>query len=185
MVSEYLTNLELRNQVKKTAMVSIIPIFFILFYLIKFTSEIIVGLFTIFMISASFFISVLILSGCFQMFYISQLHCLAISLVYAFGAHNVFVFYNIWNQAESLVPEFTENIEMRLAYTFRRSKKSLELSEGTTVIGFLALGFTRINSIQSFSVYLAFVIALNTFLSLIYLPCLVILMEARRLEKLK
>lgn len=72
-----------------------------------------------------------------------------------------------------------------MAYTIRRTRKSLELTQGTTVIAFFALGFTRINSIKSFTVYFGFIILINVVLSLIYLPCGVILMESRKLEELK
>jgi 5-bromo-4-chloroindolyl phosphate hydrolysis protein len=87
----------------------------------------IIPTFSLFAISMSFFVAVVILGGIFRSFYISHLHCVAISFIYAIAAQNIFVFFNIWSQAKYLIPEFNQNINMRLAYTWNRARKSLEL----------------------------------------------------------
>ena len=65
MVSEHITNKVLRNLVKRTALVSLLTIFILFAYIAFFTQQAMVATFTIFIVSASFFMSVLVLSGVF------------------------------------------------------------------------------------------------------------------------
>jgi predicted RND superfamily exporter protein len=72
---------------------------------------------------------------------------------------------------------------MRLSYTFKRTRKALELSLGTSFIAFFALGYTRLTAIKSFAWYAVTLILVNYVLTLVFLPPIFVWYEKKYLKK--
>jgi len=128
----------------------------------------------------------IITSGIFQISYFGFLQIIGIFLVIGIAADDIFVFMDAWKQSEHVAPEvmYKENdnlpngaLKRRMAYTIRRSVRSMSITSTTTAAAFFANVFSPIMPIKSFGVFSGFLIPMNFLLVVIVMPCTIIWYE--------
>jgi len=137
------------------AIASFVAVFFYLRIMLGSWFLTAVGMFEIFM---SLPLSWLFYSYIFQIKYFSPLNVLAIFIVIAIGADDIFVFMDAYNQSASKGPEVLSSLESRMSYVYRRSGSAMLLTSATTCSAFLCTLASPIAGTRSFGIFAAFVI---------------------------
>ena len=99
----------------------------------------------------------------------SALQMLIIFLLLGISADNFFVFHDAWTQAFTY-HQMKEDIEKRMAYTYRRAVKAILITSGTTAVAFLSTCFSPLMPIASFGIWAATVIGIDYILTITMLP---------------
>ena len=160
-----------------SAGVNLFPFFFMYFCLVFYLKSFVIPMIILMLITSSFFVALVICGGMAEAYYISYLHTTMISMIYALGVNNVFVFNSIWTQAKCLIPEYNQDQKMRLSYTWKRTRKALELTQGTTCNAFFCLAYTPLHAIKSVCMYTSVLIFINYLLILVFIPPLFVWYE--------
>jgi predicted RND superfamily exporter protein len=117
-----------------------------------------VGIFEIFLaIPVSWFI----FSVVFQIKYFATLNALAIFIVAAIGADDIFIFMDAYKQSKFRNPENLVDLETRMSWVYRRTGTAMAITSATTCAAFLCTLITPLASIQSFGVFAAVVIFID------------------------
>jgi len=136
------------------AIASFLAVFFYLRFMLGSWFLTAVGMFEIVM---SLPLSWLFFSYIFQVKYFSTLNVLAIFIVMAIGADDIFVFMDAYKQSASK-KEHLSSLESRMSYVFRRSGSAMLLTSVTTCSAFLCTLASPITDTRSFGIFAAFVI---------------------------
>ena len=119
----------------------------------------------------------------FQITFFMSLNFCAIFVVCGVAADDVFVFTDAWNQTATYEQlndpndDKLTNYEKRMNYTWRRAFKSMLTTSCTTLVAFLATGFSRLMPISAFGFFSATLIFINFFYANVTYPCFLILYE--------
>eukprot|EP01082_Thalassiosira_pseudonana_P011165 g10693.t1 g10693 contig4:2350344-2354045(-) len=112
-----------------------------------------VGLFEIFFsIPVAWFIFTVV----FQIKYFATLNSLAIFIVAAIGADDIFIFMDAYKQSQYHA-ELLGDFETRMSWVYRRTGTAMAITSATTCAAFLCTLITPLTSIQSFGIFAAFV----------------------------
>ncbi|KAL7471675.1 hypothetical protein ACHAXS_011976 [Conticribra weissflogii] len=116
-----------------------------------------VGLFEIFFsIPVAWFIFTVI----FQIKYFATLNSLAIFVVAAIGADDIFIFMDAYKQSQYHV-DILCDLETRMSWVYRRTGVAMAITSATTCAAFLCTLITPLTSIQSFGIFAAVVIFID------------------------
>jgi hypothetical protein len=117
-----------------------------------------VGFFEIFFsIPVSWFIFTVV----FQIKYFATLNSLAIFIVAAIGADDIFIFMDAYKQSKYRDPKNLVDLETRMSWVYRRTGTAMGITSATTCAAFLCTLITPLTSIQSFGVFAAVVIFID------------------------
>lgn len=97
----------------------------------------------------------------FQIKYFATLNSLAIFIVAAIGADDIFVFMDAYKQSKIRNPENLVDMETRMSWVYRRTGTAMLITSATTCSAFLCTLITPLTSIQSFGIFAAFVILID------------------------
>eukprot|EP00547_Thalassionema_nitzschioides_P004019 CAMPEP_0194205816 /NCGR_PEP_ID=MMETSP0156-20130528/5020_1 /TAXON_ID=33649 /ORGANISM="Thalassionema nitzschioides, Strain L26-B" /LENGTH=1066 /DNA_ID=CAMNT_0038932197 /DNA_START=76 /DNA_END=3276 /DNA_ORIENTATION=- len=116
-----------------------------------------VGLFEIFFaIPVSWFI----FSVVFQIKYFSTLNTLAIFIVAAIGADDIFIFMDAYKQSRYHL-DILVDLETRMSWVYRRTGSAMAITSATTCAAFLCTLITPLPFLQSFGIFAAIVIFID------------------------
>ena len=155
---------------------SVLSILFVFFYFIFHLRSIFLAFMGILIVLFSFPLTVVIVKGLCQVYYISQLHMLMIFIVLGIAADDIFVFIDAWRQSEK-IPEIKDDKLRRMAYTFRRSSRAMLVTSSTTAAAFLANVFSPIMPIKSFGIFSGVIVPANFLLVVCIFPSATIIYE--------
>ena len=101
---------------------------------------------------------------------------MALYIVLAIGADDVFVFMDAWRQARN-DPMVGDNLYARMVVTFRRTASAVFNTSLTTTVAFLATGVSPVMPINAFGIFAALAIAMNYVLVCTWWPAVVVVWE--------
>jgi len=146
--------------VTKDGLLAIFSFAFIFFWLRVNTASwflAFVGLFEIFFsIPIAWFIFTVI----FRIKYFATLNSLAIFVVAAIGADDIFIFMDAYKQSQYHL-DILVDMETRMSWVYRRTGTAMAITSATTCAAFLCTLITPLPSIQSFGIFAAVVIFID------------------------
>lgn len=136
-----------------------------------------VGLFEIFFsIPVAWFIFTVI----FQIKYFATLNSLAIFVVAAIGADDIFIFMDAYKQSQ-YHPELLGDLATRMSWVYRRTGVAMAITSATTCAAFLCTLITPLAAVQSFGVFAAVVIFID-YVLVMSLFCTAVIIYHQRFE---
>jgi hypothetical protein len=136
-----------------------------------------VGLFEIFIsIPVAWFIFTVI----FQIKYFATLNSLAIFVVAAIGADDIFIFMDAYKQSQ-YHPEILGDLATRMSWVYRRTGVAMAITSATTCLAFLCTLITPLTAIQSFGIFAAVVIFID-YVLVMTLFCTAVVIYHQRYE---
>jgi len=96
----------------------------------------------------------------FQIKYFSTLNTLALFIVAAIGADDIFIFIDAYKQSQYHLDILTD-LETRMSWVYRRTGTAMAITSATTCAAFLCTLITPLSSIQSFGIFAACVILID------------------------
>ena len=121
-------------------------------------------------------ISLFIYKDVCQIIYFSLLQMLVIFILLGISADNFFIFNDAWTQALAF-PKLREDMDRRMAFTYRRAVRAIIVTSGTTAIAFLSTCFSALMPIASFGVWAAMCVSVNFVLTITMFPCMLTIHE--------
>eukprot|EP01051_Picozoa_sp_SAG22_P023994 SAG22_NODE_6446_length_854_cov_1.358940_1_plen_220_part_10 len=106
-------------------------------------------------------------------FYI--LSFLAIYIILAIGADDIFVFMDAWRQSEFMGPEVNKNLHTRMAYAFSRAAKAMLITSATTFGAFVATAVSPLGEVATFGLFTALLVVANYIFVITYFPAAILL----------
>jgi len=97
----------------------------------------------------------------FQLKYFAGLNMLAIFIVLAIGADDIFVFLDAYKQSAHEGPEVLVDLETRMSWVYRRAGTAMLITSATTCSAFLCTCFTPLAEIMSFGIMASLVILMD------------------------
>lgn len=110
-------------------------------------------------------------------FYI--LSFLAIYVILAIGADDVFVFMDAWRQSATMGAEINRNLHTRMAYTYKRAAKAMLITSATTFGAFVATAVSPLGEVATFGLFTALLVVANYVFVITYFPAVVICYHRR------
>ena len=136
-----------------------------------------VGLFEIFFsIPVAWFIFTVV----FQIKYFATLNSLAIFVVAAIGADDIFIFMDAYKQSQ-YHPELLGDLATRMSWVYRRTGVAMAITSATTCAAFLCTLITPLPGVQSFGVFAAVVIFID-YVLVMSLFCTAVIIYHQRFE---
>lgn len=97
----------------------------------------------------------------FRIKYFAFLNSLAIFIVAAIGADDIFIFMDAYKQSKVRDVDNLMDLETRMSWVYRRTGKAMAITSATTCTAFLCTLITPLVNIKSFGIFAAFVILLD------------------------
>ena len=111
-----------------------------------------------------------------QMVFFPFINLLALLILIAIGADDVFVFYDTWLRMKAEHPTWSR--DQRMSSTFSHAIMSIFVTSFTTAAAFLANVVSNIIAIQCFGIFAALAIAANLAMMVTIMPAIVVVSEA-------
>jgi len=146
--------------VTKDAMLAIFSFAFIVFWLRINTGSWFLAWIGFFEIFFSIPISWFLFTVVFRIKYFATLNTLALFIVAAIGADDIFIFMDAYKQSQ-YHPEILVDLETRMSWVYRRTGTAMAITSATTCAAFLCTLITPLASLQSFGIFAAFVILID------------------------
>eukprot|EP00526_Cylindrotheca_closterium_P002020 CAMPEP_0113628530 /NCGR_PEP_ID=MMETSP0017_2-20120614/14784_1 /TAXON_ID=2856 /ORGANISM="Cylindrotheca closterium" /LENGTH=1069 /DNA_ID=CAMNT_0000538841 /DNA_START=11 /DNA_END=3220 /DNA_ORIENTATION=+ /assembly_acc=CAM_ASM_000147 len=97
----------------------------------------------------------------FRIEYFGTMNSLAIFIVAAIGADDIFIFMDAYKQSKHRDPDNLVDMETRMSWVYRRTGTAMAITSATTCSAFLCTLITPLTSIQSFGIFSAIVIFID------------------------
>ena len=111
-----------------------------------------------------------------QMVFFPFINLMALLLLIAVGADDVFVFYDTWLQVRDECPEWSR--DQRLSATFSHALLAIFVTSFTTAAAFMANLVSHITAIQCFGVFAALTVTANFIMMATITPAVICAIEA-------
>ncbi|KAL3943277.1 MAG: hypothetical protein SGBAC_002648 [Bacillariaceae sp.] len=147
--------------VVQDALLALFSFLFILFWLRVNTGSWFLAAIGFLEIFLSIPISWFFFAAVFQINYFGPLNSLAIFIVAAIGADDIFIFMDAYKLSKLRDPENLVDMETRMSWVYRRTGTAMAITSATTCSAFLCTLITPLTSIQSFGVFAAIVILID------------------------
>lgn len=85
------------------------------------------------------------------------------------AADDIFVYCDAWRQSAQIVA-IKDDLQRRLAYSWRRSFRAILVTSSTTAIAFLSNALSDIRPIRGFGIFAAIIIPVNFGLVIMIIP---------------
>ncbi|KAL7545699.1 hypothetical protein ACHAWF_009050 [Thalassiosira exigua] len=146
--------------VSKDAMLAIFSFAFIFFWLRVNTASWFLALIGLVEIFFSIPVAWFLFTVVFRIKYFATLNALALFVVAAIGADDIFIFMDAYKQSR-YHPEVLVDLETRMSWVYRRTGTAMGITSATTCAAFLCTLITPLPSIQSFGIFAAVVIFID------------------------
>lgn len=97
----------------------------------------------------------------FRIQYFGTMNSLAVFIVAAIGADDIFIFMDAYKQSKHRDPNNLVDMETRMSWVYRRTGTAMAITSATTCSAFLCTLITPLTSIQSFGIFSAIVILID------------------------
>lgn len=124
----------------------------------------------------------LIMDGIFQVRYFSFLNALALFIVAAIGADDIFIFMDGYKQSAYQSPEVLESLESRMSWVYRRTGSAMATTSATTCAAFLCTLVTPLAEVQAFGIFTSLVILMD-YVLVMSLFCTAVVIYHNKFEK--
>ena len=116
-------------------------------------------------------------AGVLQIKWLSFQHFLALYIVLAIGADDVFVFVDAWRQSFYAGPDVNRDLATRMSWVYRRAGLAMLITSLTTCASFIAMALSsrEIPDLQNFGIFTALVIAIDYALVMTWLTAIVVI----------
>ena len=104
----------------------------------------------------------------------STIHNLSVFIILGIAADDLFVFTDAWRQTGKF-PMTRDDMNRRMALTYRRASKAMLVTSLTTASAFLVTGFSDIMPISAFGILSATLILANYLLVISMYPAVLVL----------
>jgi predicted RND superfamily exporter protein len=133
-------------------------------------------------IAFSYPISIFVNRFIFQVDFFQTLNFIAVFVILGISADNVFVITDTWQQSgqyETLNPneDKHKNFQKRMNHTWRGATKAVSTTSFTTIMAFIATGFSKIMPISAFGFFAATLVAVNYVFAIVTFPACLIFFE--------
>jgi len=142
--------------VTQDAMLAIFSFVFVVVWLRVNTRSWFLALIGFFEIFFSLPIAWFLFTVVFRIKYFATLNTLAIFIVAAIGADDIFIFMDAYKQSQ-YHPEILCDLETRMSWVYRRTGTAMAITSATTCAAFLCTLITPLTSLQSFGIFAAVV----------------------------
>jgi len=122
---------------------------------------------------------------CFRIEYFTFLNSLALFIVAAIGADDIFIFMDTYRQSATPSPAdayILESLESRMSYVYRRTGSAMALTSATTCFAFLSTLATPLAGMRAFGIFTALVIFID-YVLVMTLFCTAVVIYHKKLEK--
>ena len=107
--------------------------------------------------------------------YFDTICSLALYIVMAIGADDVFIWFDAYKQSAYEAPEISASLETRFIWAWHKAASAMLVTSLTTCVAFFATSTSPMLSIKSFGYYTAFVIWLDYIFVITWLPAATVL----------
>ena len=107
--------------------------------------------------------------------YFDTICALALYIVMAIGADDVFIWFDAYKQSAYEAPEISGSLESRFIWAWHKAASAMLVTSLTTCVAFFATATSPLLSIKSFGYYTAFVIFLDYIYVITWLPAATVL----------
>jgi predicted RND superfamily exporter protein len=133
-------------------------------------------------IAFSYPVSIVLNKFIFQIEYFQTLNFIAVFVILGISADNVFVFIDSWQQTEQYEKlnqdeDKYKNFQKRMNHTWRGATKAVSTTSFTTIMAFIATGFSKIMPISAFGFFAATLVAVNYVFAIVTFPACLIFFE--------
>jgi hypothetical protein len=111
----------------------------------------------------------------FQYYWMGLLNFLSLFILLGIGADDIFIFVDAWKQSHAAGGHVNDSLETKLAWTWKRSAKTMLVTTTTTAAAFYANAFSTIPPIQEFGVFTGTLVIVNYLLVITWFPACLIL----------
>jgi len=121
---------------------------------------------------------------CFRIKYFSTLNTLALFIVAAIGADDIFIFMDAYRQSATPSPEdayILESLESRMSYVYRRTGSAMAITSATTCFAFLSTLSSPLIGMGAFGIFTALVIFID-YVLVMTLFCTAVVIYHNKLE---
>ena len=148
--------------VTRDAMLAIISIVFVFFYIRLQVRSWFLALIGMVEILLSLPVAWFLFSGVFRIEFFSFLNTLCIFLVAAIGADDIFIFIDAYRQsAYSQDPTVLESLESRMSWVYRRTGTAMAITSATTCCAFLCTLLSPLAGTKAFGIFAALVVLVD------------------------
>ncbi len=96
---------------------------------------------------------------------------LVVYIILGISTDNFFVVTDAWTQATAF-PKMAEDLDSRMAFTYRRAVKAITVTSATTAIAFLATAASKIRPIAAFGLFAFSLVIVNYTITVFAFHCL-------------
>mmetsp|Transcript_27636 Transcript_27636/g.33598 ORF Transcript_27636/g.33598 Transcript_27636/m.33598 type:complete len:1151 (-) Transcript_27636:98-3550(-) len=121
----------------------------------------------------------------FRIKYFSILNALALFIVAAIGADDIFIFMDAYKQSATPSPEdayILESLESRMSWVYRRTGSAMAITSATTCLAFLCTLLTPLGNVRAFGIFAALVIFVD-YVLVMTLFCTAVVIYHNKFEK--
>lgn len=145
------------------------------FYMWFQTGSLWIAMFGMLEISISLPMALWIYTYVFGIEYFDTMCALALYIVMAIGADDVFIWFDAYKQSAHEGPEISSSLETRFIWAWKKAASAMLVTSLTTCAAFTATATSPLLSIQSFGYYTAVVIFLDYVYVITWLPAATVL----------
>ena len=145
------------------------------FYMWFQTGSLWIAMFGMLEISMSLPIALWVYTYVFGIEYFDTMCALALYIVMAIGADDVFIWFDAYKQSAHETPEISSSLETRFIWAWHKAASAMLVTSLTTCVAFFATATSPLPSIQSFGYYTAVVIFLDYIYVITWLPAATVL----------
>mmetsp|Transcript_29798 Transcript_29798/g.81434 ORF Transcript_29798/g.81434 Transcript_29798/m.81434 type:complete len:1140 (-) Transcript_29798:313-3732(-) len=128
----------------------------------------------------SFASAIFVTAGILQIEWMAFQQVLAIYIVLAIGADDVFVFVDAWRQSYYAGPEVNADLSTRLSWVYRRAGLAMLITSLTTCASFIATAASSsMPDLQNFGIFTAFVIFIDYVLVMTWFCAILVIWHNR------
>jgi protein dispatched 1 len=160
----------------KDAYFAFYSLFFVFIYLWYHLGSFFLANIGISIIVFSFPFTAVIVNGILGVTYFGFLHVLIIFIVLGIAADDIFVFIDGWRQSAH-IPMFKNDLNRRMAYSFRRAARAMAVTSSTTSVAFFANIVSPMLPVRAFGVFAGVIVPINYLLVVMVFPPATILYD--------
>lgn len=159
---------------------AIIPVLLIFLMVWLHTGSLLIAFATLAEQILSFTAAIFFTAGVLQIKWMAFQQVLAIYIVLAIGADDVFVFMDAWKQSFYAGPEVNQDLVTRLSWVYRRAGLAMLITSLTTCASFIATAASSsMPDLQNFGIFTALVIFIDYILVMTWLCAIVVIWHNR------
>ncbi|KAJ5072975.1 sterol-sensing domain [Anaeramoeba ignava] len=174
---DYAILAELNKLLAHDSYFSIGSVYFVFFYMWFATRSGFLASFGMLQILLSFPCALILYGVVFNIKFFSSLNILAIYIILAIGADDIFIFIDTWNHSRHQGSPINDSLLNRMKWTYPHAAKAMAITSATTAFAFLVTAINPIVEISSFGIFAFCLVTINYILVITLFPAIVVMYE--------